>query len=85
MFGGIAWLVDGHMAVGTLGDNLMVRLSHEDAARALDRPDVEPMDFTGRPMRGFIKVLADGIERDDDLAEWIVAGSDFAASLPPKS
>jgi TfoX/Sxy family transcriptional regulator of competence genes len=84
MFGGIAWLVGGHMAVGTLGDDLMVRLSHDDAAAALDAPHVAPMDFTGRPMRGFIKVLADGIERDDDLARWIIAGSSYAATLPAK-
>jgi TfoX N-terminal domain len=85
MFGGVAWMVDGHMAVGTLGDDLMVRLSHVDAASALERDDVVPMDFTGRPMRGFIKVLAEGIERDEDLAAWIVAGAEHAASLPPKT
>lgn len=84
MSGGIAWLVGGNMAVGTLGEDLMVRLSHEDAEQALTEPHVGPMDFTGRPLRGFIKVEAAGIAADADLARWVDAGADHAASLPPK-
>jgi TfoX/Sxy family transcriptional regulator of competence genes len=84
MFGGIAWLVGGNMAVGTLGDALMVRLSHEDAELALTEPHVGPMDFTGRPLRGFIKVDAAGIADDAALARWVDAGADHAAFLPPK-
>jgi TfoX/Sxy family transcriptional regulator of competence genes len=85
MFGGIAWLVNGHMAVGTLGDDLMVRLDRDDADRALAEAHVGPMDFTGRPMRGFLKVDAAGIAEDAALARWIDEAADHAASLPPKS
>jgi len=84
MFGGIAWMVNGHMACGTLGEDLMVRLSHEDAERALAEPHVGPMDFTGRPMRGFVTVHAAGIAEEEDLARWVDAGASHAASLPPK-
>ena len=84
MFGGIAWLIAGNMAVGTLGDDLMVRLSHDDAERALTEQHVGPMDFTGRPLRGFIRVAAAGIGDDASLTRWIDAGADHAASLPPK-
>jgi hypothetical protein len=42
------------------------------------------MDFTGRPMRGFVRVSAEGVAEDADLARWIDAGAAFAASLPPK-
>ena len=84
MFGGIAWMLGGNMAVGTLGEDLMVRLSREDAEQALTEPHVGPMDFTGRPMRGFVKVDSAGIATDTDLVRWVDAGADHAASLPPK-
>lgn len=84
MFGGIAWMVDGNMACGTLGEDLMVRLAHDDAECALGEPHVGPMDFTGRPMRGFIRVSGEGIAEDTELARWVDAGAAFASSLPPK-
>ena len=84
MFGGIAWCVHGNMAVGTLGEDLMVRLDREDAEQALTETHVGPMQFTGRPMRGFITVEAAGIDDDAEFARWIDAGFAFAASLPPK-
>ena len=84
MFGGIAWMVNGNMACGTLGDDMMVRLDPEDAQGALLEAHVGPMEFTGRPMRGFITVHADGIVASADLARWIDAGASYAASLRPK-
>lgn len=84
MFGGIAFLVGGNMAVGVNGEELMVRLDPADAERALAEPDVRPMDFTGRPLKGFVYVAASGIAEDSDLAEWVDAGAERAASLPPK-
>ena len=84
MFGGVAWMLSGNMAVGAMGDRLMVRLSHEDVEAALAEPHVGPMDFTGKPMRGFITVEQQGLEDESDLAGWVNAGADFAASLPGK-
>jgi TfoX/Sxy family transcriptional regulator of competence genes len=84
MFGGIAFMVAGNMAVGILGEDLMVRLGRDDAERALAEPHVRPMDFTGRPMKTTVYVDADGTASDADLAGWVDAGADFAASLPPK-
>jgi TfoX/Sxy family transcriptional regulator of competence genes len=84
MFGGIAFLVSGNMAVGLVGDDLMVRLAPDDAERALAEPNTRPMDFTGRPMKGMVFVDSAGTAADDDLASWVDAGADFAASLPPK-
>ena len=52
MFGGLAFMVDGHMACGIAGDDLMLRLGAEGAEAALQKPHVRPMDFTGRPMKG---------------------------------
>src|SRR5882757_4897517 len=84
MFGGIAWMVDGNMAVGTLGDDLMVRLDGEDADSALQEPGVGPMDFSGRSMRGFLRLDASAIASPAELARWIDAGASHASSLPPK-
>ena len=84
MFGGIAWMVNGNMACGTLGENLMIRLDPDDAERALGEPHVGPMDLTGRRMRGFVIVDAAGIAEEPALALWLDAAADHAASLPPK-
>jgi hypothetical protein len=72
------------MAVGVVGEDLLVRLDPADAARALAEPHARPMDFTGRPMRNMVFVGPAGTAADEDLAGWVEAGADFAASLPPK-
>ena len=84
MFGGIAFLVGGHMCAGVVRDELMVRVGPEayDAALALDH--ARPMDFTGRPMKGFVYVAAEGFAEDEDLAAWLERGLAFAGALPPK-
>ena len=84
MFGGIAFMVGGNMAVGVIEDDLMVRLDPADAERALAEPHTRPMDFTGRPMRGMVFVDSEGTASAENLAGWVEAGADFAASLPPK-
>ena len=84
MFGGIAFMVGGNMAVGVLGEELMVRLDPDDAEQALAESNTRPMDFTGKPMKGMLFVEPAGAEGDADLAGWVEAGADHAASLPPK-
>ncbi len=84
MFGGLAFLVSGHMACGVIGDELMVRLGDDGADAALDEPHTRPMDFTGRPMRSMVFVGRDGIASDEDLARWSLRGVRFAQTLPPK-
>ena len=84
MFGGLCFTVHGHMAVGVTGDDLMVRLSPEDADVALARPGVRAMDFTGKPMKGFIYVGAQGVKTDRTLMNWVNQGVAFSSSLPPK-
>lgn len=84
MFGGIAFMIGGHMAVGVIDDDLMVRLDPGDAEQALGEQHTRPMDFTGRPMKGMVFVDPAGTAADEDLAGWVDAGADFAASLPPK-
>jgi hypothetical protein len=79
MFGGIAWMIDGNMAVGVVGDEVLVRLAADDAERALGGPDVREFDMGGRVSKGFVLVAA-----GDDLPNWVDAGADYASSLPPK-
>ncbi len=84
MFGGLAFLVAGNMAVGIVKDELMVRVGPQAHAVALAEPHARPMDFTKRPMRGFVFVAPAGIEEDADLRRWLERGVGFAASLPRK-
>lgn len=84
MFGGIAFMLHGHMCCGIVGEKLMVRVGPEAYEQALTEPHAAPMDFTGKPLRGFIYVNADGFAEDETLAAWIDRGVTFANSLPPK-
>ncbi|WP_418955563.1 TfoX/Sxy family protein [Streptomyces tritici] len=84
MFGGLAFLHEGNMAVGVVGDELIVRVGSDATATALARPDTRAFDLTGRPMRGWVVVGTSGIAEDAALDTWIEAGRTYAASLPPK-
>jgi TfoX/Sxy family transcriptional regulator of competence genes len=83
MFGGLAFMVDGHMACGIAGDDLMLRLGAEGAEVAMQKPHVRPMDFTGRPMTGMVFVEPAGF-RGATLARWVSEATSFARTLPPK-
>ncbi|MFH0516260.1 TfoX/Sxy family protein [Streptomyces sp. M41] len=84
MFGGLAFLYRGNMAVGVTGDDLMVRVGPEATDEALARPGTRIFDMTGRPMRGWIVVAGTAITKDEALGAWIDEGRSFAAELPPK-
>jgi TfoX/Sxy family transcriptional regulator of competence genes len=84
MFGGLAFMVHGNMCVGVTGDSLMVRVGKENYAQTVMHPHARPMDFTGRPMKGFLYVDQPGVADDEGLREWVGRGLAFALSLPPK-
>ena len=83
MFGGLAFMLAGHMFCGLVGDELMLRLGAEGADAALEKPNVRPMDFTGRPMSGMVFVAQAGL-RGPALRRWLDAAAAFVATLPPK-
>jgi TfoX/Sxy family transcriptional regulator of competence genes len=83
MFGGLAFMLGGHMFCGVVKDTLMARLGPEGADRALDQPHVRPMDFTGRPMKGMVFVEPEGLH-GDALQHWVTAAVSYARTLPPK-
>lgn len=84
MFGGLAFMVRGHMTVGINGDELMVRVGKDGHADALAQPHAREMDFTGRALKGFVYVGTEGIESDDALTGWVDRALDFVGTLPPK-
>lgn len=84
MFGGIAFMVRGNMAVGISGDGLMARVGTDDYEAALSRPGVDVFGKTGSPMRGWVLVTAGVIEDENGLSEWINRGLSVALALPPK-
>ena len=84
MFGGLCFTLRGHMIVGVLKEDLMVRLPKEDDEEILKEPCVRPMDFTGRRMRGLYFVRPMGIKTRSALKKLIVRCSAYVARLPPK-
>ena len=70
--------------LGVIGEELIVRLDADDGQAALAEDGVREFDFTGRPMRGWIFVAPEATVEEAALAEWVEAGADHAASLPPK-
>lgn len=85
MFGGIAFLLDGHMCCGIIRDSLMARVGAAQYEEALALPHARPVDITGRPMTGMVMVDPAGFESDADLAAWVDRGVRFASTLPPKT
>jgi TfoX/Sxy family transcriptional regulator of competence genes len=84
MFGGLCLLSQGNMVAGIQGETLMARVGPDRHDEAVNRPHARIMDFSGRPMRGFVYVDPEGIRSDDDLADWIGLSLAFADTLPPK-
>lgn len=84
MFGGLCFTLKGHMAVGIVDDDLMVRVGPDLYHDALTRPNVREMDFTGRAMKGMVYVGPGGWSDDAELDMWVRLGAAYADSLPPK-
>jgi len=81
MFGGLCFLRRGKMFVGIVGDQLMVRVGRDAYEAALMEPHVREMDFTGKPMRGYVYVEPAALRRDDRLRDWIARGLAEARQL----
>ena len=84
MFGGVGFLLKGHMCVGVWKTSLIVRLDPAEAESLLKQPHVRVFDITGRPMKGWLLVEADGLESDEQLTQWLERARQFVRSLPAK-
>lgn len=86
MFGGLAFLINGNMAVCVSGQGgLMVRVAAEETEKLLTRAHVEPMVMGGRDVRGWIRVQDAGLKGTRNLRSWVDRGREYAESLPSKS
>ncbi|MBT5953748.1 RNA methyltransferase [bacterium] len=85
MFGGMAFLYEGKMAFGVIGDQFVVRLHPDQQETALETYDyASPMDFTGRPMKGFLYLSSADMDEDADVHKWLQKSFEYVKSLPPK-
>ena len=84
MFGGVCFLVNGNMCCGVERNKLVVRVGAEPYEQLLRKRHVRPMDFTGRPLRGFIYVMPEGLRGQETLRRWLEYALRYAGSLPAK-
>lgn len=84
MFGGLAFMLHGHMCVGTTDSRLMARVGPKHYEKALQEMYTTIMDFTGKPLKGFVYVEPEAITTDSALYKWIKHCEKFVGSLPPK-
>ncbi len=85
MFGGIGFMLDGHMAVGVSGEGgLMLRVPPDRAEELLEQPHAERFEMRGRGMAGWLRIGEAGVATEDDLDGWVGVGVDFVRTLPPK-
>ena len=84
MFGGLCFLLHGNMLCGVEKNRLMVRVGPDRYDSLLKLKHAHPMDFTGKPLKGFLYVSPEGVKRKDSLAKWVDRSLEFAQSLPKK-
>lgn len=85
MFGGLAFLIGGNMAVCVSGQGgLMVRVPREDTDKLLEHAHVSPMVMAGRETRGWLRVSAEGVRTTRQLQSWVNRGTNYARTLAPK-
>ena len=85
MFGGLAFLHRGLMFVGVSGNKLMARVGKENYRDSLRRSHVREMDFTGRPMQGYVYVEPQGLETEEQLSFWLHRCKQFVNTLPARA
>jgi TfoX/Sxy family transcriptional regulator of competence genes len=85
MFGGLAFLVDGHMAVAASGGGgILVRVDPDESGSLVAKTNAYPMEMRGRPMQGWLRVDAEHVKTKPQLSKWVRRGIAYARSLPPK-
>jgi TfoX/Sxy family transcriptional regulator of competence genes len=85
MFGGLAFLIGGHMAVAASSQGgLLVRVDPEQGKSLCSTPHVQPMVMRGREMRGWLRISPEAAKSKRQLERWVATGTGYARSLPPK-
>jgi hypothetical protein len=85
MFGGLAFLINGHLAVSASGHGgLLLRVDPKDTESLVEEPHVDRFVMRGRAMDGWLRVAPAAVETDEELGTWVTHGVRYARSLPPK-
>jgi TfoX/Sxy family transcriptional regulator of competence genes len=85
MFGGLAFLIGGNMAIGVSGQGgLLVRVDPQQSGELVASTSAYPMEMRGRQMQGWLRVDSNEVQDDGELASWVERGTAYARSLPPK-
>ena len=85
MFGGLAFLVGGNMAIAASGQGgLLVRVDPEESDQLVSSTEATTMEMRGREMKGWLRVASEHVGTKEQLAEWVERGTSYARSLPPK-
>jgi hypothetical protein len=85
MFGGLAFLIGGNMAVSASGrGGLLLRVDPAKTAQLVSEPHASPFEMRGREMDGWLRVDPAGLDGDQQLRRWVRIGAEYARSLPPK-
>jgi TfoX/Sxy family transcriptional regulator of competence genes len=84
MFGGIDFMLDDNMCCGVINDLLMARVGSDRYEASLSLPHTRPMDFTGKPMKGYVYVEPGGYDSDEHLIKWVARCVEFVSTLPGK-
>ena len=84
MFGGVAYLLNGHMCCGVRDELLLLHLGEERAARSIAEPHVREINFTAMAIKGIVSITVDGYRTDEDLRAWVSRAVAFVIKLPPK-
>lgn len=83
MMGGLTFMVNSKMCLGILidkksdEDRLMVRVGKLNYEKLLQKPDSKPMDFTGKPLRGFLFIVPSGFDNEEDIDYWVIKALEF--------
>ena len=85
MFGGLAFLISGNMAVAASGQGgVLVRVDPAQSETLVTTTNARPMEMRGRPMKGWLRVDPGDVRRKPELARWVELGATYARSLPAK-
>jgi TfoX-like protein len=85
MFGGLAFLIGGNMAVAASGQGgVLVRVDPAESADLVATTPAEPMEMRGKSMQGWLRVAPEDVQSEAELGEWVARGTAYAASLPAK-
>ena len=84
MFGGLAFMVNGHMCCGIVGEELMVRVGPDLYEASLAQPHTREMDFTGKPLKGMVYVESEGLTSERQLGQWVQRGLAYISTLPTR-